>query len=140
MIKLNDGSVLQIAQSTVSNGTNGLAAVYKSTIRLQGGNTISSNNIGIHLFDSTLHQYDDVELDTIGPNTYEEIEAIKSFVELNVVDVQGTIDTSELRLRQMSYLKLGANAEIQGNIDRDSTSIQVTEDGKSLERFSVVKL
>ncbi|MFZ9115186.1 MAG: amino acid ABC transporter substrate-binding protein, partial [bacterium] len=87
---------------------------------------------GIALFDSTLHQYDDVAVDTIGPNTHQEIDARKSFVELNEANILGTAGDSEIRLQQMSYLTLGQNANLQGNIDRDSTSIQVTEDGEIL--------
>ena len=43
-VKLNGGSTMLIKNSTVSGGKLGISAVYNSTIRLQGGNTISGNS------------------------------------------------------------------------------------------------
>ena len=82
-VKLNDGSNFEISRSTVSGGTTGISAVYNSTVRLQGGNTITGNTqIGIYLLNSTLHQYSDAGTTTISSNTGSEIKAERSFLNL----------------------------------------------------------
>ena len=82
-VTLNDGSNLQISGSTISGGKSGIKAVYNSTVRLEGGNTITGNTQeGISLRNSTLHQYNPVSTTTISSNTGSEIRAERSFLDL----------------------------------------------------------
>jgi len=66
-------------------------------------------------------------VDTIGPNTNQEIDARKSLVELNVADIQGSIGVQEVSIREMSYFTLGANVGVQGDVFTDSFSFSAND-------------
>ena len=108
LLFVNDGSTLQIKESSVSGGRVGISAVYNSTIRLQGGNTITGNTSeGIYLLNSTIHQYSDAGTTTISSNTGAEINAERSFLDLSGVTINGTGGSTEVALKYGSLLRLG---------------------------------
>ena len=122
-MKLNDSSNLQIKGSTVSGGAKGISAVYNSTVRLQGGNTITGNTQeGISLLNSTLHQYPDVSTTTISSNTGSEIRAERSFLNLDRVTITGTGGSTEVDLRQGSFLNLGSDSSVTGTVTCGNTA------------------
>ena len=122
-VQLNDGSNLQISGSTVSGGKTGISSVYNSTVRLQGGNTITGNTQhGIYLLNSTLHQYSDAGTTTISSNTGSEIRAERSFLKLEGVTITGTGGSTEVDLRQGSYLKLGSGSSVTGTVTCGNTA------------------
>ena len=119
---LNDGSNLQISGSTISGGKSGIKAVYNSTVRLQGGNTITGNaQHGIHLLNSTLHQYSDAGTTTISSNTGSEIRAERSFLSLDGVTITGTGGNTEVDLRYGSLLMLGSGSSVTGTVNCGNT-------------------
>jgi parallel beta-helix repeat protein len=122
-VQLNDGSNLQISGSTVSGGKAGISAVYNSTVRLQGGNTITGNaQHGIHLLNSTLHQYSDAGTTTISSNTGSEIRADRSFLSLDGVTITGTGGSTEVDLRYGSLLMLGSGSSVTGTVTCGNTA------------------
>jgi parallel beta-helix repeat protein len=122
-VKLNDGSNFEISRSTVSGGTTGISAVYNSTVRLQGGNTITGNTqIGIYLLNSTLHQYSDAGTTTISSNTGSEIKAERSFLNLDGVTITGTGGSTEVDLRYGSLLMLGSGSSVTGTVTCGNTA------------------
>ena len=122
-VQLNDGSTLQISGSTVSGGKTGISAVYNSTVRLQGGNTITGNaQHGIHLLNSTLHQYSDAGTTTISSNTGSEIRADRSFLSLDGVTITGTGGSTEVDLRYGSLLMLGSGSSVTGTVTCGNTA------------------
>jgi hypothetical protein len=122
-VKLNDGSNLQISGSTVSGGKTGISAVYNSTVRLQGGNTITGNTqIGIYLLNSTLHQYSDAGTTTISSNTGSEIKAERSFLNLDGVAITGTGGSTEVDLKYGSLLLLGSGSSVTGTVTCGNTA------------------
>jgi len=119
---LDDGSNLHISGSTVSGGKSGISAVHNSTVRLQGGNTITSNaQHGIHLLNSTLHQYPDAGTTTISSNTGSEIRAARSFLSLDGVTITGTGGNTEVDLRYGSLLMLGSGSSVTGTVNCGNT-------------------
>ena len=121
-VQLNDGSNLHISGSTVSGGKAGISAVYNSTVRLHGGNTITGNaQHGIHLLNSTLHQYSDVSTTTISSNTGSEIRAERSFLKLEGVTITGTGGNTEVDLRYGSLLMLGSGSSVTGTVNCGNT-------------------
>ena len=122
-VKLNDGSTLQIKESSVSGGRVGISAVYNSTIRLQGGNTITGNTSeGIYLLNSTIHQYSDAGTTTISSNTGAEINAERSFLDLSGVTINGTGGSTEVALKYGSLLRLGTDSSVSGTINCGSSA------------------
>ena len=100
-----------------------LQAVYNSTVRLQGGNTITGNaQHGIHLLNSTLHQYSNVSTTTISSNTGSEIRAERSFLDLDKVTITGTGGSTEVDLRQGSFLNLGSGSSVTGTVNCGNTA------------------
>ena len=122
-VQLNDGSNLRISGSTVSGGKAGISAVYNSTVRLQGGNTITGNaQHGIHLLNSTLHQYSDAGTTTISSNTGSEIRAERGFLDLDGVTITGTGGNTEVDLRYGSLLMLGSGSSVTGTVTCGNTA------------------
>jgi len=122
-VQLNDGSNFQIRGSTVSGGKVGISAVYNSTVRLQGGNTITGNaQHGIRLLNSTLHQYSDAGTTTISSNTGSEIRAERSFLDLDGVTITGTGGSTEVDLRYGSLLMLGSGSSVTGTVTCGNTA------------------
>ena len=122
-VMLNDGSNLQISGSTVSGGKAGIKAVYNSTVRFQGGNTITGNTQeGINLLNSTLHQYSDVSTTTISSNTGSEIKAERSFLKLDGVTITGTGGSTEVDLKYGSLLILGSGSSVTGTVTCGNTA------------------
>ena len=122
-MQLNDGSNFQIKGSTVSGGKAGISAVYNSTVRLQGGNTITGNTqIGIYLLNSTLHQYSDAGTTTISSNTGSEIKAERSFLNLDGVTITGTGGSTEVDLKYGSLLMLGSGSSVTGTVTCGNTA------------------
>ena len=122
-VMLNDGSNLQISGSTVSGGKTGISSVYNSTVRLQGGNTITgSTQHGIYLLNSTLHQYSDVSTTTISSNTGSEIRAERSFLSLDGVTITGTGGSTEVDLKYGSLLMLGSGSSVTGTVTCGNTA------------------
>ena len=121
-VNLNDGSNLQIKGSTVSGGKTGIKAVYNSTVRLQGGNTITGNEEGINLLNSTLHQYPDAGATTISSNTDYEITAERSFLKLEGVTITGTGGSTEVNLKYGSLLMLGSGSSVTGTVTCGNTA------------------
>jgi len=120
---LDDGSNLHISGSTVSGGKSGISAVHNSTVRLQGGNTITSNaEHGIRLLNSTLHQYPDAGTTTISSNTGSEIRAARSFLSLDGVTITGTGGNTEVDLRYGSLLMLGSGSSVTGTVNCGNTA------------------
>ena len=121
-LKLNDGTNLQISKSTISGAKGGISAVYNSTLRLQGGNSITNNQGGIYLLNSTMHQYSDAGESTISNNTGKEIQAENSFMKLEGVTITGNGGSSEIDLRYGSILMLGSGSSVTGTVTCGSTA------------------
>ena len=121
-LKLNDGTNLQISKSTISGAKGGISAVYNSTLRLQGGNSITNNQGGIYLLNSTMHQYSDAGESTISNNTGKEIQAENSFMKLEGVTITGNRGSSEIDLRYGSILMLGSGSSVTGTVTCGSTA------------------
>jgi len=121
-VALNDGSNLQIKGSTISGSKTGIKAVYNSTVRLQGGNTITGNEHGISLLNSTLHQYPDAGATTISSNTDYEIGASRSFLKLEGVTITGTGGSTEVDLKYGSLLILGSGSSVTGTVTCGNTA------------------
>ena len=121
-VQLNDGSNLLIKGSTISGSKTGIKAVYNSTVRLQGGNTITGNEHGISLLNSTLHQYPDAGATTISSNTDYEIGASRSFLKLEGVTITGTGGSTEVDLRYGSLLMLGSGSSVTGTVTCGNTA------------------
>ena len=121
-LKLNNGTNLQISKSTISGAKGGISAVYNSTLRLQGGNSITNNQGGIYLLNSTMHQYSDAGESTISNNTGKEIQAENSFMKLEGVTITGNRGSSEIDLRYGSILMLGSGSSVTGTVTCGSTA------------------
>jgi hypothetical protein len=121
-VALNDGSYLQIERTTISGSKTGIKAVYNSTVRLQGGNTITGNEHGISLLNSTLHQYPDAGATTISSNTDYEIGASRSFLKLEGVTITGTGGSTEVDLKYGSLLMLGSGSSVTGTVTCGNTA------------------
>ena len=118
-----EGSNLRISGSIVSGGKAGISAVYNSTVSHQGGNTITGNaQHGIHLLNSTLHQYSDAGTTTISSNTGSEIRADRSFLSLDGVTITGTGGSTEVDLRYGSLLMLGSGSSVTGTVTCGNTA------------------
>ena len=121
-VALNDGSYLQIERTTISGSKTGIKAVYNSTVRLQGGNTITGNEHGISLLNSTLHQYPEAGATTISSNTGSEIKAERSFLSLDGVTITGTGGSTEVDLKYGSLLMLGSGSSVTGTVTCGNTA------------------
>ena len=122
-LKLNDGTFLYLSNSTISSAKAGISAVYNSTIRLQGGNSITGNTQGgIYLLNSTMHQYSDAGTTTISSNGGAEIRAERSFLDLDGVTITGTGGSTEVDLRYGSLLMLGSGSSVTGTVTCGNTA------------------